>query len=162
MHDINSGDGEVLPPEPPDEDGGGQSIYLQNNLLAVFEDSYTDRPDLLIAEIEKHDPGFVRRMNAASEAGAAELREARFAFGKHQAYTALALSVLGAAAILVALVVAVVKSAGFLTIISLGLVYAITQGGSGGFSRLIDACADMVRRVKGDEPNDRPPPAAKS
>ena len=114
------------------------------NLYLAQVSNYTDRPDLLIEKIEEHDPGFIRRMNEASERNAAEERDARFKFGKRQAYAGLSVSVLAAIASLGFLGLAIMNGADFWQIIAIGIVYAITQGGSFGFSRLVDAVAELL------------------
>lgn len=156
----NTEGAEFLPPEGLENGSQEAPTLNQNNLLAVIANNYTDRPDLLIAEIERQDPGFVKRMNAASEKDAAELRDARFSFGKFQAYTGLGLSVFGAIVLLIGAIFAVEKDSGFWTIIALGLFYAITQGGSGGFMRIVEAIADAVKRFR--HRDDDPPPPSKN
>ena len=135
--DDKSSEIEVLGPE------GIEDQTAANYYLAQVS-NYTDRPDLLLAEIEKHDPGFVKRMNEASERDAAEMRKARFRFGERQAYAGLTVSVLAALALLATVFIAVWNEQGFWTIIALGLVYAITQGGSRGFNRLIEGIQQML------------------
>lgn len=147
-HDQPPRDGEILPPNDATADNSDAS--LTQNYLALVS-NYTDRPDLLIAEIEKHDPGFVRRMNQASERDAKELRDERFKFGKIQAYAGLSVSVFAAGAVLFLIGVAVFKELGFWTIIALGLIYAITQGGSAGFMRLIESMSEMLRSKRGGD-----------
>lgn len=117
------------------------------NFLALIS-NYTDRPDLMIAEIEKHDPGFVQRMSAASERHAEQIREGKFSFGRRQAYLSLFIQTVAALSILVLLSFAVVNSGGFWTIIGLVIFFAVSQGGRGGFMRVIDACAKAISRVK--------------
>ncbi|SFD16932.1 hypothetical protein [Salipiger profundus] len=137
--------GEVLDPEVLNGLSGNdeQAGYIQNILALV--DNYSDRPDLLIAEIEKHDPGFVKRMNEASERDSEELRKSRFKFGRFQAYVGVGISVLAAIAVLAAVVLAVINAAGFGTIIALAVLYAVTQGGTRGFRKIIDSVVDLVR-----------------
>jgi len=144
--------GEILPPEV--EKVGSDGSGLNQTWLAQVN-NYTDRPDLLIAEIEKHDPGFVKRMNEAAEHESAELRSARFKFGKVQAYAALGVSLIAALAIVGAVFYAISKGAGFGTLIALGVLYAISQGGSRGFSRLVEAVSDLVGRFRGETPKDK-------
>jgi hypothetical protein len=143
--------GEILPPER-DQDQGENAGLSQTWLAQV--NNYTDRPDLLIAEIEKHDPGFVKRMNDAAEKDSAELRSARFKFGKVQAYAALGVSVVAALAVLGAIFYAIHSGAGFGTLIALAAVYAVSQGGSRGFSRLVEAVSEHIGRGKGDKPKE--------
>ena len=141
-------EGEVLPPL----DEALEDPSLRQTFLALVS-NYTDRPDLLIAEIEKHDPGFVKRMNEASEEHAKEERESRFKFGRFQAYAGVGLSVVAAIAVLGILGLAVFKGTGFWVIVGLALFYAVTQGGSVGFSRLIDAVSHLVsRKQNGEKP----------
>jgi len=143
--------GEILPPE--DEKQRAESAGLSQTLLALVN-NYTDRPDLLIAEIEKHDPGFVKRMNEAAEKDSAVSRAARFKFGKWQAYASLGVSVIAALALIGAVFYAISQGHGFGTLIALGAFYAITQGGSRGFSRLVEAVSELIGREKGEKPKE--------
>jgi len=142
-------DGEVLPPGVDPADGAA----LSQTFLALVS-NYTDRPDLFIAEIEKHDPGFVKRMNDASERDAKELRDARFRFGKVQAYTGMIVAVVAAAGVLAILAMAVWMKSGAGTIIALGVIYAITQGGSVGFSKLVDSVSRWLHQRKESDKKD--------
>ncbi len=90
-------------------------------------------------------------MNAASEKDSEQLREARFKFGKIQAYVALGVAVIGALILLITVLVAVINGfATFPVIFALALFYAITQGGTHGFSRLIDAISELVKKFRSD------------
>lgn len=141
--------GEILPPE--DENAKGESAGLSQTWLAQVN-NYTHRPDLLIAEIEKHDPGFVKRMNEASAKESAELRSARFAFGRIQSYASLVVSVISAMALLGAVFYAFsLGAAGMGSLLALSVFYAITQAGTRGFSRLVEAVSEMIGRWKGDK-----------
>lgn len=143
--------GEILPPEP--DHGNAEPSGLSQTWLAQVN-NYTDRPDLLIAEIEKHDPGFVQRMNAAAEKDSAELRSARFKFGKVQAYVSLIISGFAALALLAAVFFALSRGAGMGSLLALGAFYAITQGGSRGFTRLVEAVSELIGRNKSDKPKE--------
>ena len=44
---------------------------------------------------------------------------------------------------------AVWKAQGFWTLIGLAVFYAVTQGGSFGFSKIIDACAAAIKKYTG-------------
>lgn len=133
--------GEVVPenesPPPPNFDSSSWTAFVSN---------YSERPDLLIGEIEKHDPGFVKRMNEASAARAAKTEDARFTFSKAQAYASLVVMIVSAFVVLGSILTAVKAGAGFWTIIGLGLVFAITQGGTLGFTKIIDAIAALTGR----------------
>lgn len=137
-------DGEVArgdaPPLPP-ENGSA------NNWLALIS-NYTERPDLFLAEVEKHDPGFVAKMNKDSQERAEINESARFKFSRTQAYTSLALLFGAGAAIIITIVVATLQNgASFWQIIALGIVFAITQGGSFGFEKIIEAVAHLMGRA---------------
>ena len=124
-------EGEVL---GPDEATPGNAIG--DNYIALIS-QYTERPDLLIGELEKHDPGFVKRMNEQAEQRASQMSNARFWFGGFQAYSGLGVSVLAAFVVLGLLSYAVVKgTAGFWLIVALAVFYAVTQGGPSGFVEL--------------------------
>lgn len=68
-----------------------------------------------------------------------------------QAYVGLGVSVIAAVAILSFMGIAVWNGQGFWTIIALGLVYAITQGGTNGFRKLIDSIRQMLPGAKNKE-----------
>ena len=145
--------GELLPPDDNSSSGGDPA--LSQTFLALVS-NYTDRPDLLIAEIEKHDPGFVKRMNEAAERDAESLRKARFKFGRFQAYLAAIISGIAAVSILAIIAMAVYLKSSFTAIISLGLIYAITQGGTAGFIRIIDSIKDIFKNRKDDDTSKSP------
>lgn len=117
-----------------------------NNWLALIS-NYTERPDLFLAEVEKHDPGFVARMNKDSQERAERTESARFRFSKHQAYTSLALSLGAGLVIISTIAIVAIKGANFWPIMALGLVFAITQGGSLGFEKIIEALAHLMGRA---------------
>lgn len=142
--------GEILPPEQEAAPLGAASFSLNQTLIAAIS-NYTERPDLVLAELEKHDPGFVRRMNAASEEHAKEERAARFKFGKVQAYTSLAVSVVAAFGVFGLIFYALFKSAGFFPLLALVLLYAVTQGGPAGFIRVIEALKNALSSKKDDK-----------
>ena len=114
--------------------------------------SYTERPDLFLAEVEKHDPGFINRMNEGSVIRAERDSDARFYFGKVQAWVSMGVAVIAALAILLFVGITVLNGRGFWSIIALGVLYAITQGGPSGFNRLIRAIATLFNNVpRGDK-----------
>lgn len=136
----------------PNEHGPGPVDTEQNaaHQILALVDNYTERPDLLIDTLERHDPGFVRRMHAITEEEAAESRKERNRFGKFQAYLGLFASFIGAICIIAFIGLAVFLGSSFLTIIALGVVFAITQSGTAGFSRIIEAIVSHVRKGNGD------------
>ena len=64
--------GPVIPPEKQ-----GDSPPVPDNVLALIS-NYTERPDLLIESVERHDPGFIKRMTRNSEESAKRTRDIRF------------------------------------------------------------------------------------
>ncbi len=99
---------EYGPPAPPEL------------LIQALVNQYTERPDLFLAEMEKHDPGFVKRMNADIEGFAKQTRTSKFNFGRFQAYTALIVSAISALTILGGVLFLIYSgNASFWTIIAL-------------------------------------------
>ena len=144
--------GEVLPPEDAGDDDSGRDTL---NILALVR-NYTNRPDLFLSEVEKHDPGFIKQINRSSAAHSARLREGKFNFGKWQAYTSLGIRVFAAVVVLVILAYAVIAgSAGFFTIIALAIFYAVTQSGMSGFSGIASALSKAVMRLRKDDGRNR-------
>lgn len=143
MNDENDSaqDGEVLGPEIDRPDGP-----IGDNYIALIS-QYTERPDLLIGELERHDPGFVKRMNEQAEIRAARMSDARFWFGGIQAYSGLGVSIAAALVVLGLLSYAVIKgSAGFWLVIALAVFYAISQGGPSGFVELCRGVAAFFKK----------------
>ena len=137
---------EVLPADDRKSDATGQ---IDVNIQALIK-NYTNRPDLLIAEIEKHDPGFVGRMNASSVAHSEQQRRDKLTFAKVQAYTALGLQVVAGLTLLASVAYAVIfEHVGILwTAIGLALFYGVAQSGSSGFSKIASSFERIVERLK--------------
>lgn len=135
-------DGEVIGPDGPQianpTDG--------DNYIALIA-QYTERPDLLISTLERHDPGFIKRMNDKSEQRSEAMSDARFRFGGIQAYSGLAVSVCAAISLLAMLAYAVIsESADFWLIMGIAVFYAITQGGPSGFVELCKGVAGFFTK----------------
>ena len=138
-------DGEVLGPntETPQSQVGDSYIALISQ--------YTERPDLLIGELEKHDPGFIRRMNEQAEQRNIKMSNVRFRFGGIQAYAGLTVSIIAASTVLGILAFAVVQNtAGFWLIVGLAVFYAVSQGGPSGFVELCRGVAAFFRKDSND------------
>jgi len=84
-------------------------------------------------------------MNSDSEAFSRKEREARFKFGKYQAYLATTITAAVALVTAVGVIVAIFKGAGVGTFIGLAIFYAIAQGGTVGFGKIIDAVTGWIR-----------------
>jgi len=144
---------EIFPPGDKEEspDGGRPAIYAE--IVAQFN-KYTDRPDLFLETIEKADPGFIKKMNVEAERFSRKNRDARFRFGGIQAYTALVVSALAAIGCLGATFYLIAtQQAGFWTFVGMALLYAVTQGGSGGFASLISSVKDAIQRYTSKNPD---------
>lgn len=142
-----TGEVQAVQPKPDLPEGG-------DNILALIS-NYTERPDLLIAEIEKHDPGFVKKMNQRAEAISEETRKVRFEFSKIQAYATLFVQCLSALVVLYLFYI-LVSSEGtskFWPIIGLTLFYAVSQGGKSGFMAIIQG---LLSAIKSKTPNTPP------
>lgn len=139
--DSEPKEGEVLGPTQ-----ASPEAPIGDNYIALIS-QYTERPDLLIGELEKHDPGFTKRMNEQAEQRATRMSNARFWFGGVQAYLGLGVSVLAALVTLGLVAYAVVYGQPtFWLIISLAVFYAITQGGPSGFEELCRGVAAFFRK----------------
>lgn len=139
-------DGEVIPPTKADSDLT-PSIYAE---IAAQINQYTDRPDLLLEVVEKHDPGFVKEMNNEARQFSRKYRTSRFRFGRVQSYTGLAVSV-GAAALLLYVIylLAMTRQLGFWNLVALGIVFAIAQSGTTGFLKVVNQIADIIKGTTG-------------
>ena len=154
MSEQERQDEEVYPPgkaSPIDDEIADPSGL---NILALIS-NHTDRPDLFLAEIEKHDPGFTKRMNESARLHSERYRDERLTFGKNQAYVALGVSVIAALAVLAIVGIAVWNGQGFSAILALALFYAVTQGGPGGFEHLVEACVHSVKSITGRKEKDK-------
>lgn len=67
---------EILTGNPPDSSEG-------TALLLAHVTNFTQRPDLFLAEVEKHDPGFTKRINEHIHRNSERERETRFFFRKN-------------------------------------------------------------------------------
>lgn len=142
-------DGEVIPPEGTEDDGLGEGVP---HILALIK-HYTNRPDLFLAEVERHDPGFIKRMNASAAAHSKQLQDGKFKFGERQAYTSLSVQVFAALVLLsLACYLVVSGNADFGTIMAITIFFAVTQSGVSGFLRIASALSDtLTRHRKKDE-----------
>lgn len=132
--------GEVLDAVPFDTSVGGIDI------LALIS-NHTERPDLFLEVVEKHDPGFIKRMNENAEAGAQEFKRARFNFGRNQAYVTLAVQVIVALALVgLAFVALLTNQLSFWLLIAIAIFYAVAQGGTHGFMEVISGLKGMLIR----------------
>lgn len=131
------------------DSAGPPHIYAD---IAASITQYTERPDLLIDALERHDPGFVQRMNDDARSMAKETRKSRHRFGEAQAYTGLVVSVIMALGILGALFYAISKeSAGFWFVISLVGLLAVSQGGRIGFLSIIEGIRSLLSNKSGSD-----------
>ncbi len=142
--------GEVLPPEK--EKPSSNTRVDIRALIAHF----SERPDLMLGAIEKHDKGFIKRMNKRIEADEIRTRESRFQFGKYQAYTSLVIRVMAALFCLYLLYLAVTGGGlAFFVIIAVTVFYAISQNGTEGFYEIAKALAQRITsRSKGNNKED--------
>jgi hypothetical protein len=137
---------EVLDPLPSGDAGGTAEV------LALIA-HYTERPDLLLETVEKHDPGFIKRMNQNAERNSEEFRRSRFLFGRNQAYATLVVQVLAALAVLFFIWTALdQKVLNFWMLLGFAVVYAVAQGGRSGFLEVARGLASLL----GNKGNDKP------
>lgn len=128
--------------------GSEQQALIQAIIASSTHTHYTDRPDLVLKALEEICPGTVKEMVEHTKNIATRNEEARFSFGKHQAYTALVLQATGAVASLILAFYCVSLGHVFSGILASALLYAVTQGGLDGFNRLIEAIANWIGKKK--------------
>lgn len=145
---------EIIPPDEPDDSPTGARPAIYAEIIAQFN-KYTDRPDLFLETIEKADPGFIKRLNEEAERFSRRHRDARFRFGRHQAYVALGVGALAAVGLIGAVYYLIAtRQAGFGALVGIALLYAVTQGGASGFASLISSLKDGIERFMKSKPDD--------
>lgn len=116
---------------------------------------YTERPDILIDALEKHDKGFVKKLNRITLDDLEKDKNDRFLFSKRQAYISLGISSIAAIALLGLAFYMVFKGIiGFLPFLGLAVFYAVTQSGFEGLGAIAAALAKAVLKVTGKENKD--------
>lgn len=147
---VVEGEVELLSEKEGDASPASLKIYQQ------FA-SYTDAPEKLLQVLEDNDKGFIKKLNKLTLASLETDNPARQLFAKRQAYTSLVIGVFSAIAVLALPFYLIYKtgSAGFLSLIGIGCLYAITQSGFdglGGIARAVgDAIHKLTKRRKTDE-----------
>lgn len=132
-----------MPPEAVDGNGNGipPAVYAQ---IAAQINQYTDRPDLFLETIERHDPGFIKSMNEEARAFGKQQRVSRFNFGRVQAYTSLLVQVAAAGVIFYTmLLLAESDKLNFTLLAGLGVLFAVTQSGTAGFLKIVDQISKL-------------------
>lgn len=130
--------------DKPEKNEAPQPSITNTQIYADIA-QYTQRPDLFIAEVEKHDPGFIKRLNKLAERTAKRDGDIRFNFGKHQAYTGLVYQ--GFANVcLFALAGGLLYTdkLSFSSIIGIAIFYAVIQSGFDGFIEIARGVAKVI------------------
>lgn len=140
--------GDIIPPGQKSSPGSVTQIYAD---IAAQITQYTDRPDLFLEAIERHDPGFIKSINDEAREFSRKFRRSRFRFGRFQAYSALLMALCAAG--LVLYIIYDLSQRGLLTfwaLLGLGIFYAITQSGASGFVKIASQIADIAKGDKKD------------
>jgi len=121
------------------------SYVNTQNILAQHQ----ERPDLLIEALEKHDPGFVQRINKLTEEKTARSNDSILRFHERQAYAIVAISVVGVVFLLGLFAVLAYQgkidfTLGLLTIILISVI----QSGPSGLMAISSAVARLIDRIK--------------
>ncbi|MGU9962785.1 MAG: hypothetical protein ACNYPD_01630 [Candidatus Halichondribacter symbioticus] len=144
--------GKVLPPEKP-----LPSNISKTEMLTIIA-NIPEQTHLTLEVLEKHDPGFIKRMNKRMEEEAEISRPARFRFGEIMAYTGLAVKTIIALIICPLLMYLVITSdtgAKFWLIIALTVLFAVSQSGNSGFAEITRALAQWITKgIKGNNRDD--------
>ncbi len=98
---------------------------------------FPDDPQKTLDALEKHDPGFTKRMIKKSQVFHDKGREVRFAFGKRQAYSGLAVRIIAALLLFGALFYVIYLDRSPFWCLGLIIFFAVSQGGPGDWSRII-------------------------
>lgn len=117
--------------------------------IAALISQYTERPDLFLETMEKHDPGFIKRLNKTTADHSQKLEDSQFNFGRAQAYSSLVIQVVAALAMLGIFYKAVSDSAGFIPLIAIIVFFAISQSGIDTFVEIGKGIGRMIERFKG-------------
>jgi|GEM_PF-6736184 len=125
----------------------GDSFVNTQNILA----QYQERPDLLIEALEKHDPGFVQRMNKLTEERTARSSDATLRFQEWQAYFIIGLSVLGVCFLLGLFSVLAYQGKINLTVgLLIIILISVIQSGPSGLMAISGAVVRLIDRMKKD------------
>lgn len=138
--------GEIIPPEKLDPNGL-PSVYAD---IAAQITHYTDRPDLLLEVIEKHDPGFIKGMNEEAREFSKTYRESRFRFGRFQSYASAIIAFI--VALVIVFIIYSLAMKGDLTawhLVGFAIFYAVTQSGPSGFMKVVSQIVGIVKGVNG-------------
>ncbi|XDZ65121.1 hypothetical protein AB8880_09310 [Alphaproteobacteria bacterium LSUCC0684] len=123
-----------------------RDIYVNTqNILA----QYQERSDLLIEALEKHDPGFVQRMNKMTEEKTARSHESILRFHERQAYVIIVLSVVGVVFLLgLFAVLALQGNIDFTVGLLIIILISVIQSGPGGLMAIASAVVRLIDRIR--------------
>lgn len=108
---------------------------------------YTERPDLLIDAIERHDPGFVKQLNKEGREFSRRERNSRFHFARIQAYASLILHWITTVFILVIALLAVIKGyASLPVLVGIAILFAVNRAGVSGAMKIVDQISTVIGR----------------
>lgn len=139
--------GEIIPPNKAESTGVTGDIYAD---IAAQITHYTDRPDLLLEVIEKHDPGFIKGMNDEARSFSKKYRTSRFRFGRFQSYSGVVVAIVVALAIMY--VIYELAKSGNLTgwhLIGFAVLYAVTQSGPSGWIKIVNQIVNIAKGMNG-------------
>ena len=133
-----------------DDSDAGKELAVTN--INALVNAYTERPDLLIDALEKHDPGFVQTMNEDARDKANRFHESKFKFGERQAYASMGIGIATPVAIFGAIFYLIyLGKLTFWLLVGFLLFFAVTQGGLSGFHKIIDAISRLMGRSPADK-----------
>lgn len=121
---------------------------VDNVQIAALISQYTERPDLFLETMEKHDPGFIKRINKNAEGHSKKLEKSQFNFGRVQAYSTLFIQVAAALWLLYTFNAVVTSSAGFLSLLAIIIFFAISQSGLDSFIEIAKGVGRLIERIK--------------
>ncbi len=139
---------EILSPDDSNSDDSGLKDANSNfdvKILALFQNNTNAKEFLEV--IEKHNPGFIKKLSDASKDTSTQSTKNRENFSRFQAYFSLLFRIIFGGAVFGLLTSLVIKNGelDFFTIIGLAILFAITQGGSQGFRNITAAIVEWIK-----------------
>ena len=117
----------------------------QTNLTIVQINDFTQNPDLFIETLEKHDPGFIKKVNSITIENAKQDQDFRNKFGKFQAWISLFIaSTMAYLSFGILIILIMVHQFNLLNCIGVGFIYAVTQGKSRAFYLVIEKAFALI------------------
>jgi len=142
----NPEEGQVVDPAEVSSDSD-----IKQHILAQIN-QFSERPDLFLETIEKHSPGFIKALVEDFKTVEKRDNDARYKFGKFQAYIGLIIQGLSGLVGLFGFIALIFTNQfGFGSAVGVTLFFAVSQGGVSGFQRIAEAFANILNKQKKED-----------